>query len=186
MGIQAWFILIGVSAMTLIVWDGRRRKARQRAEGSYSSGDVPQPSPAVSLVSDIAVEQSPPKATVTPLVAPLKEGSRIGAATSITGDITANEPVLVKGNVQGRVVASQHSLTVNASGQVAPYIEGGFVTVDGHVSGTLKAHARATLLPQATVQGVIDTPCLECEAGAWLQARVRHHAVQQNVTAMVS
>ena len=189
MGIEAWFIVIGVSAMTLIVWDGRRRKEKQRSSGrpTFCTSQSGQQAPlaAVSFASDEAVENTQLEASITPILAPLTEGSRVEAATHISGNIIANEPVLIKGSVQGKVVASHHSITVTSTGHVGSYMKGDCIAVDGHAAGALKATTKLTLLSQARVYGVIETPCLECAAGAWLQAKVSHSTAQQDMS-MVS
>lgn len=46
MGIQVWFIVLGVGVMTLIVWDGKRRKLKQR---SSSAAGITQKKQAVEL-----------------------------------------------------------------------------------------------------------------------------------------
>ncbi|RUR37917.1 bactofilin family protein [Vreelandella populi] len=185
MGIEAWLIVIGVSAMTLIVWDGRCRKAKQRPADQptfcTTQGGLQMPHAAVSFAPDEVVENTRPEAGITPVIAPLTEGSRVGAATHISGNIKANEPVLIKGSVQGRVVVYHHSITVTSTGHVGSYMKGNCIAVDGHVVGALKAITKLTLLSQARVQGVIETPCLECVAGALLQANVSHSTSQQDV-----
>lgn len=201
MGIQAWFILIGVSAMTLIVWDGRHRKAKllTSAAAASSSAETSHQTPLANTSStsreiaasgvmaapEVTVKDTQPQADLTAVVVPLKEGSRIGVATHISGNITANESVLIKGSVQGTVVASHHPITVASTGHVASYIEGGCIDVDGHVTGALKANTKLTLLSRARIHGVIEAPSLECAAGAWLQTNVKHIASQQSI-AMVS
>lgn len=180
MGIQAWFIILGVGAMMMIVWDGKRCRVKPHAS---TTSDRLYQAPAVSalLVSDVSlIEMSLPKTdAVTEMKlphAPISEGSRIGAATYISGKVIADEPVLIKGHIQGAVIAPNHSVSVTASGHVASYIEGNWVDIDGQLVGTLKANTRATLLSRAHIQGVVETPRLECMAGAWLQVDVAQKA----------
>ncbi|BBI52364.1 hypothetical protein HORIV_47850 [Vreelandella olivaria] len=112
-------------------------------------------------------------------------GSRIGSATHILGKVIADERVLIKGRLEGTLIAPNHPVSVTASGHVASYIEGSCVDLDGHMVGTLKANTKATLLSRARLQGVVEAPRLECMAGAWLQVDVAQSANRQRV-AMVS
>lgn len=180
MGIQAWFIILGVGAMMMIVWDGKRCKVKQPA-ANLSESLYPTPVANAFLISDVSLKEMTPStadaaAEVKPAIANVSAGSRIGAATHISGKVIADEPVLIKGHIQGAVIAPNHSVSVTASGHVASYIEGNWVDIDGQLVGTLKANARATLLSRAHIQGVVETPRLECMAGAWLQVDVAQKA----------
>lgn len=189
MGIQAWFIILGVGAMTLIVWDGKRCKFKQRA-ASASDSQLQVPLASTYLIPNVSFEGMPPPETdaateMDPAIERIRLGSRIGAATHISGIVIADEPVFIKGRVQGTVIAPNHLVSVTASGHVASYIEGSCVDIDGHVVGTLKANTKATLLSRARIQGVIEAPSLECMAGAWLQVDVAQQVSRQKF-AMVS
>jgi cytoskeletal protein CcmA (bactofilin family) len=197
MGIQAWFIVIGVAVMTLIVWDGRRRKDKQRA---LATCDAPHQAQVVSAstASPVAVKEEPRRATHLAAVAvpgverretlPTErahQGSRIGLATNISGKVIADEPVHIKGRIEGSVIAPNHAVSVTATGYVATYIEGSYVDIDGHVSGGLRANAKVTLLSGAHVEGTVDTPRMECMAGAWLRVEVARKEVRPSI-ALVS
>ncbi|MDQ7735498.1 polymer-forming cytoskeletal protein [Halomonas sp. SpR1] len=189
MGIQVWFIVLGVGVMTLIVWDGKRRKLKQRSLSAASAAGLAQKKHAVEAapISNQPVEAMPPSQANASTVTPpsIEGGSRIGSATRILGKVIADEPVLIKGRLEGTLIAPNHPVSVAASGHVASYIEGSCVDIDGHMVGTLKANTKATLLSRAHLQGVVDAPRLECMAGAWLQVDVAQSASRQRV-AMVS
>lgn len=180
MSIQAWFIILGVGAMMLIVWDGKRCKVKQRV----SSASVrPQHVSGVSAslihnepLGKVSPQESDTATEMKPTIECIHMGSRIGMATHITGKVIADEPVLIKGHIKGTVVAPNHHVSVTATGHVASYIEGSCVDIDGHVIGTLKANTKATLLSRARIQGVVEAPHLECVAGAWLQVDVAKKA----------
>ncbi|MBT2785561.1 polymer-forming cytoskeletal protein [Halomonas sp. ISL-106] len=189
MGIQVWFIVLGVGVMTLIVWDGKRRKLKQR---SLIVADIARKVPAMDTVPNPVSPyevMSPPETDATtvasPAIEPIPGGSRIGSATHILGKVIADEPVVIKGRLEGTLIAPNHPVSVTASGHVASYIEGSCVDIDGYMVGTLKANTKATLLTRARLQGVVEAPRLECMAGAWLQVDVAQAASRQSV-AMVS
>lgn len=191
MGIQAWFIILGVGAMTLIVLDGKRCKRAQRTadlsdhpqhhatlSASPFCGEPLEEKPAAQEIDandvEVVLEHSLP-------------GSRIGAATYIAGKVIADEPVLIKGHVTGTVIAPNHTVSVTATGYVTSYVEGNNVEIDGHLMGTLKANTKATLQARARIQGVIEAPRLMCMSGAWLQAEVAQQArFHHSNVAMVS
>lgn len=189
MGIQVWFIVLGVGVMTLIVWDGKRRKLKQRSSSAAGITQKKQAVEAAPISNQPAEPISPPQANASTVSTPNMEGitggSRIGSATHILGKVIADEPVLIKGRLEGTLIAPNHPVSVTASGHVASYIEGSCVDLDGHMVGTLKANTKATLLSRARLQGVVEAPRLECMAGAWLQVDVAQSANRQRV-AMVS
>lgn len=185
MGIQIWFIVLGVGVMTLIVWDGKRRKLKQRA---YRVSAVPHQAHAGSdsLMTDDSEAIASFETSSAPVAIPPSEyirgGSRIGVATQITGTVTADEPVLIKGRIEGAVMVPNHVVSVTASGLVSAYIEGSCVDIDGHVTGTLIANDRVALLSRARIQGVVEAPRVECLAGAWLQVDVAQAASRPNLS----
>lgn len=178
MGIQTWFIFLGVAAMTLIVWDGRRRKGRRRAADAGSSMGLAAPLPAAqaSLQAFVPVDEpvggsvsAEVRKTVVPLV---EEGSRIGMATRVLGNLTACEPVVIKGSIEGAVIAQDHHVMVTMSGRVSSHLEGREVSVDGQVAGVVKAGDKLTLLSRARVEGSLAAERLECLAGAHIRGEV--------------
>ena len=191
MGIQAWFIILGVGAMTLIVLDGKRCKRVQRTAGVF---DQPQLNVTVSASPSLSepLKEEPALQAVVANEAEIDleqthPGSRIGVATYIAGKVIADEPVLIKGHVTGTVIAPNHTVSVTATGYVTSYVEGSSVDIDGRLVGTLKANSRATLLSGAHIRGVIEAPRLVCMSGAWLQVDVTQQAGRQRPkVAMVS
>ncbi|MCE8022985.1 MULTISPECIES: bactofilin family protein [Halomonadaceae] len=178
MGIQTWFIFLGVAAMTLIVWDGRRRKGRRRAADAGSSTELAAPLPVVQANQQAAVPVSEPtdgavRAEVRRTVVPhVEEGSRIGMATRVLGNLIAREPVVIKGSIEGAVIAQDHHVMVTMSGRVSSHLEGREVSVDGQVAGVVKAGDKLTLLSRARVEGSLAAERLECLAGAHIRGEV--------------
>lgn len=177
MGIQTWLILLGVAAMTLIVWDGGRRKRKRQAaglpRGTVSAAKATREAPLPAVTPS---EPAPEAARVeSPPVVRLPqdpEGSRIGMATRVKGSLTAREPVVVKGSIEGAVIAQGHPLMVTMSGSVSAYLEGLQVSIDGQVAGMIKAGDKVTLLSRARVEGTLEVRRLECIAGARIRGEV--------------
>nr|WP_267957686.1 polymer-forming cytoskeletal protein [Halomonas zhangzhouensis] len=160
--------------MTLIVWDGGRRK-KQRLAADLPPSAAPEvaaarahPLPAEPMseqvVETASVETSP--------TAHFPEGSRIGLATHVSGNLVAREPVVVKGRIEGAIIAQDHPVMVTMSGRVSSYLEGHKVSVDGQVAGMVKAGDKITLLSQARVEGSLEARRLECVAGARIRGEV--------------
>ena len=177
MGIQTWLIFLGVAAMTLIVWDGGRRKRQRLATGLPPSAapeaaaarahPLPVESASEPIVEAASVD-TPPAARLPNV----PEGSRIGLATHVSGNLVAREPVVVKGSIEGAVIAQDHSVMVTMSGRVSSYLEGRKVSVDGQVAGMVKAGDKITLLSRARVEGSLHSRRLECIAGARIRGKV--------------
>lgn len=178
MGIQTWFIFLGVAAMTLIVWDGRRRKGQRRATEVGLSTGLAAPLPAAQASLQAVASMSEPaggtaSAEVQKTVVPhVEEGSRIGMATRVLGNLTAREPVVIKGSIEGAVIAQDHHVMVTMSGRVSSHLEGREVSVDGQVAGVVKAGDKLTLLSRARVEGSLAARRLECLAGARVRGEV--------------
>lgn len=187
MGIQAWLIFLGIGAMTLIVWDGKRSKMKSAVPATSPAQQIMSlttclPSELASAgVLHHAIEpiKSAQSYSVSANLEKNNQGSRIGTATHIQGKITADESILIKGRVEGLVVAPNHPVIVSATGYINDYLEGGVVSIDGKMAGVLKANIKATLLPGARVEGDVDSPRLECMAGAVLSVNVSHEAICQ-------
>ena len=177
MGIQTWLIFIGVAAMTLIVWDGGRRKRKRLAAGLMES--VTTVSPAFHTeafpVNSREMQMTETTISETQLAARLSsdtEGSRIGVATRVSGKLIANEPVVIEGSIEGALIAQEHPVRVTLSGKVSSYLEGREISVDGQVVGRLKASDKITLRSRARIRGIVEAKRLECHAGARIQGEV--------------
>jgi cytoskeletal protein CcmA (bactofilin family) len=174
MGIQTTFIFLGVAVMTLIVWDGRRRKSKRPAAGlpesAASAACASQPDffP-VAATSETFTGAASAEAQPVARLQHGAEGSRIGVATRVSGKLIANEPVIIKGSIEGAVIAQDHRVMVTMSGSVSSYLEGREVSVDGWVAGVLKAGDKITLRSRADVRGTLEARRLECMAGARIQ-----------------
>ncbi|WP_110689287.1 bactofilin family protein [Salinicola endophyticus] len=92
--------------------------------------------------------------------------SRIGAKTTIRGDVNGEEDLLIEGRVVGDVSFPHHAVTVGSDGQVEGRLVAREITVKGQVEGQLLAAERITLKATAAVQGELYAPGLILEDGA--------------------
>ena len=89
----------------------------------------------------------------------------IGAKTTVKGEITGDEDVLVEGTVEGQVRISR-DLRVAASGSVRANIEANSVIVSGEVLGDVTAAVRVDIQATGRLTGNIRAPKIVIAEGA--------------------
>lgn len=92
--------------------------------------------------------------------------SIIGQSITITGDITADEPLTIAGRVDGTISIPGHSITINDAGQVKGDLEADAVIVSGHVTGSIVATSRIAVKATAIIDSDLSAPVLRVEEGA--------------------
>lgn len=98
--------------------------------------------------------------------------SQIGPSITITGDITADEPLTIAGRVEGTICIGSHPVTIDQSGHVKGDLLADTVIVSGHVNGSLAATARIVVQGNAVIDGSLSAPVLNVTEGAQLCAKV--------------
>src|SRR5688572_17529640 len=89
----------------------------------------------------------------------------IGAKTTVKGEITGDEDVLVEGAVEGQIRISR-DLRVAASGSVRANIEANSVIVSGEVLGDCTAAVRVDIQATGRLTGNIRAPKIVIAEGA--------------------
>ena len=89
----------------------------------------------------------------------------IGAKTTVKGEITGDEDILVEGTVEGQIRISR-DLRVAASGSVRATIEAQSVIVSGEVLGDCKAAVRVDIQATGRLTGNIRAPKIVIAEGA--------------------
>ena len=97
--------------------------------------------------------------------------SIIGQSITITGDITADEPLTIAGRVDGTVSIPGHSLTIDNAGQVNGDLQADAVIVRGHVTGSVVATGRIAIGATAIVDSSLSAPVLRVEEGANIRGK---------------
>lgn len=171
MVMETWLMASGVVVMTMIILDGKRKKKRHRAPGE----DSPQRAGAVHDHESVPAS-TPDQARHAPVADAAFEnrqnGSHLGAATQIHGDITADERVSIKGRVVGTVTARHQTIQLASSSVVNASLEGADIVVAGHLEGDINASEGLTLMSGAKVRGTISTSSFACHAGASVNGSV--------------
>ncbi len=89
----------------------------------------------------------------------------IGAKTTVKGEVTGDEDVLVEGAIEGQVRISR-DLRVAASGSVRANIEANSVIVSGEVLGDCTAAVRVDIQATGRLTGNIRAPKIVIAEGA--------------------
>jgi cytoskeletal protein CcmA (bactofilin family) len=98
--------------------------------------------------------------------------SIIGRSITITGDITADEPLTIAGRVDGTVSIPGHSLTIDDAGQVNGDLQADEVIVSGQVTGSVVATSRIAIRGTAIVDSNLSAPVLKVEDGAEVRGKL--------------
>lgn len=95
----------------------------------------------------------------------------LGSTLVVDGEITGDDPVVIRGTVKGRVLLDD-SLVVDHGGRVEAEVTGANVEVHGQVTGTIAAYGRVELKESASVTGDIHAPRIHIADGASFKGKV--------------
>jgi cytoskeletal protein CcmA (bactofilin family) len=96
----------------------------------------------------------------------------LGAGIAITGEIYAEEHLIINGHVEGTVNLPEHGVAVGLNGQVHGKIFAQTIKVLGRVSGQITAEVLAELRDSAYMEGRLVAPRVAIDAGAYLDAAI--------------
>jgi cytoskeletal protein CcmA (bactofilin family) len=111
----------------------------------------------------------------------MQNGARLGSTLFIKGDITAHEPLMIAGRVDGTIHVTGHIVTVERGARIDADISAAGIVVAGEVNGTLAADTRIHLQPSAEVEGDLSAPRIAVDEGAFVQGKL-HVEGQDRVT----
>ena len=92
--------------------------------------------------------------------------SYIGPGLHMTGEITADEGLVIEGEVEGKITSSDKHLTVGKKGRVKGGIIGNVIEVRGTIDGEVVGHELVHLYSSAVVDGTISCKRLVIDEGA--------------------
>jgi cytoskeletal protein CcmA (bactofilin family) len=90
----------------------------------------------------------------------------LGAATTVRGELSGEEDLLVEGKVEGKVDLRQNAVTVGAKGRVAAEVHARTIVIDGEVEGNLTAEEQIVIRRSGRVRGDLVAPRVTIEDGA--------------------
>ena len=103
----------------------------------------------------------------------LEEKTTIGESLFMIGDIQGNEELVIDGFVKGKIELKKHSLTVSSKGEVEGEILAENVTVNGRMTGNIRALGKAEIKKEAYFNGEIMAKEISVEDGAYLKAGIK-------------
>ncbi len=105
--------------------------------------------------------------------------SLIACGTVIRGDVRFSGALHLDGRIEGTVLANEeHAVfTLSENGVVQGEIRVPHAIINGEVLGDIHAGERLELAPQARITGDVSYRTLEMAAGAQVNGRMSHHAV---------
>lgn len=96
----------------------------------------------------------------------------LGSGITITGEIYAEEHLIINGHVEGTVNLPEHGVAVGIDGQVHGKIFAQSIKVLGRVSGQITAEVLAELRESACMEGRLVAPRVAIDDGAYLKAAI--------------
>jgi len=96
----------------------------------------------------------------------------VGHSIHIKGEVTANEPLVVAGHIEGAIDVNGHLLTVAEGASVAAILTADTVIIHGHVKGEMSAATKIVIRETASVDGELSAPIVQVADGAILHGRV--------------
>ncbi len=112
--------------------------------------------------------------------------ARIGATLIIKGELRAQEDVAIAGRVEGSIIVTGHSVTVQPGGHVAADISARQIVVAGHVTGKLAADDRIELRDSANIEGDLSAPRIVIADGAEVHGRIDMPAAARPALSLAS
>lgn len=106
--------------------------------------------------------------------------SLIARGTVIRGDVRFHGTLHLDGRIEGAVLAEESGavFTLSENGVVQGEIRVPHAIINGHVHGDIHATERLELAPEARIHGDVHYCTLEMAAGAQVNGRMSHQAVE--------
>jgi len=96
----------------------------------------------------------------------------IGQSIRIKGEVTAREPFLVAGHVEGTIDVDGHTLTVAEGSTVSADVSADTVVIQGTIKGATTAAIKIDIRPTAKLEGEFSAPSISIAEGAIVQGRI--------------
>jgi cytoskeletal protein CcmA (bactofilin family) len=98
--------------------------------------------------------------------------AHIGKSIRIKGEITAQEPLTIAGEVIGTIDVTGHHLTITETAVIDADVLARTIIVSGTVNGTLNAEGLIVVENTATLSGDVSAPNVRLHEGATVQGRM--------------
>jgi cytoskeletal protein CcmA (bactofilin family) len=101
-----------------------------------------------------------------------QEKTSISGTTSIVGDITAGEHLIINGSVKGNIKIKDHNFFLGPKGRLQGEIHGRNVKIRGQMKGEIHAAGNVEITKEAKFSGKIESNSITVESGAYFDAIV--------------
>ena len=98
--------------------------------------------------------------------------AHIGKSIQIKGEITAQEPLTIAGEVIGTIDVSGHPLTVTQTAVIEADVMARTIIISGTVNGTLNADGLIVVEKTAMLEGDVSAPSIMVHDGATVHGRM--------------
>ena len=98
--------------------------------------------------------------------------ARIGSSIQIKGEVTAREPLVIAGKVEGTVDVEGHALTLDPGGRLDATVIAQNLVIAGTVKGSLTAEARIVVKDTAAIEGELSAPAISLMEGATFNGKI--------------
>ena len=103
----------------------------------------------------------------------MSQSAHIGPSIVIKGELTAGEPVVIAGRVEGTIDVSGHEVTVAQGGELHGDATTDALVVAGVFRGDVVANRRVEIRNTADVEGSISAPSVVVADGAVVRGKVQ-------------
>ena len=110
----------------------------------------------------------------------------IGESIVIKGELSADEDLVIDGQVEGKINLNQNALTVGEHGKVKAAVVAKTVVVAGKVRGDIMAAEKVDIRDTCSMEGNICTPRLVIASGAYFRGGVDMRRSQSGRSAATS
>ncbi len=142
-------------------------------------------SPLLSSVSSvdpslILEKTSTPRNQIQPVLKPVilpvssEEFSVFGIGFTLTGDVSSESSLIIKGKVIGNLVSTQR-IIIESGAEVTGNVTAQDIRICGSVNGIITVHQELSIEHSAKVVGSIHTTTLSVEKGAVLDCQISDH-----------
>lgn len=100
-----------------------------------------------------------------------KKASILGPTLKFKGELTANEDLVIQGQIEGSIKHSSN-LTIGDEGKVKANIEADHVSIEGEVRGDIGGETSVVVKESANVDGNIYSPTVTLREGATFNGRI--------------
>jgi cytoskeletal protein CcmA (bactofilin family) len=103
----------------------------------------------------------------------MSQSAHIGPSIVIKGELTAGEPVVIAGRVEGTIDVSGHEVTVAQGGELHGDVTTDALVIAGTFRGDVVASGRVEVRSTADVEGSITAPAVAVADGAFVRGKVQ-------------